>query len=289
MAAESQARRLRRANLSLLVAIAIAVCWCADRQASAFRGTSFVPASRRPQGAGRASQAGRRVVNVDDLEKLDKSRGTVQGLNFDNNPLVNKDQLFKINADGTILREDYPGGRDFVSIFWAIVVPCVCLGFLVVSISVFLDYDIIDATPVTASLFWFLRKNPAMQPWPQGAAMGFYGFLGSFVLGPFQLFMVLTNKGEGCAEFNKKNGLVTIIRDGEVKEQYEMDDIEKVKFEFSAGLLLFGNREISCIMSNGEEINFQDVSADPTKATLEAKALQLCRFLNVDMEVNETY
>lgn len=195
--------------------------------------------------------------------------------------------MLQVYQDGTVLREEYPGGRTALGIFWAIVQPLASAGFLVVGLSIFFGEDIVDWTPVTSALFPFLRATNDMFWFPQGMFMTFYGFFGFFVFGPLQLWIQTQNPGKGLTEFNRNTQRITKIVDNEVLDEIKFSDVQKVKFRWSSGQFL-GQREIILEKKDGSEFFWQDVEAEQTtRAVMERRAAILSEFLDVDLEIED--
>jgi len=184
-----------------------------------------------------------------------------------------------------VMKDYYPGARDFWSIFWGIIIPPVSAGFLVVGLSAFVGYDLVDLTPFTAKWLGFLRLNPYINWIPQGAFMTFYGAGGLFFVGPSFLYFAITNAGSGVARFDKRTEVMQIIRDGELLQEERFDDMDKVVLCWSE--LLLGEREIYIVKNDGTEIRFMETYNDPPKRVLERKAAELADFIGKDLDVNE--
>jgi len=198
------------------------------------------------------------------------------------------EKMFKVNEDNTIMREVYPGARDFTAIFWSVVQPGASLGFLIVGISAFFGEPIVNWNPVTKQLLPFLASLDGINWIPQGIFMSFYGFFGFFLFGPLQWYLVFTNKGNGIAEFNKNTKRFTIIRDGELLQDMEFDDISYIKLEWT-NLAVLGNREIYLVKKNGDEVHFMDSWVEELpKRILERRASMLAEFLDKDLEVDDS-
>jgi len=203
-----------------------------------------------------------------------------------NDILYPADKMWKTNKQGTVLREIYPGARDFTSVFWSIAQPASCLGFLIVGISAYFGEPIVNWNPVTKQLLPFLARLDGINWIPQGIFMTFYGFFGLFLFGPLQWWLVGTNKGEGLAEFNKQTKRFTIVRDGELLRDMSFDDIENVKMEWT-NLSAFGAREIYLITKDGEEVHFMDTVEEVPKRILEKRASELAEFIGKDLDVED--
>lgn len=241
--------------------------------------TAFLPARNPRAGPAVALRASKQVK--EDFEAVKRMEDQA----FDE-MLYPPEQMWKTSPDGKIIREQYQGARDFTSIFWSIVQPAASLGFLIVGVSTYVGYDIVDLNPVTSQLLGFLRPNEMIQWIPQGIFMSFYGFFGFFLAGPLQWFLVFTNKGTGVAEFNKYTRKFTIVRDGEMIKDMDFEDIKQVVLEYTT-MSPFGSREVFLIDNNGQEIRFMDTVDDLPKRVLERRASTLANFLNVDLDVVE--
>jgi hypothetical protein len=74
------------------------------------------------------------------------------------------------------------------------------LGFLIVGISSFLNYNLLFFINASSVIFF-----------PQGLVMSFYGFFG-LIFALNQIFIMYSNLGEGYNFFNKLNGEMFIYR-----------------------------------------------------------------------------
>ncbi|CAE7615080.1 ycf4, partial [Symbiodinium necroappetens] len=153
------------------------------------------------------------------------------------------DQLMEETEDGMILREKYPGGRSATSVFWAIVQPAVSLGFLVVGVSSFFGEPIVDWNPITSEYLGFLRPSEGINFLPQGAFMSFYGIFGFFIFGPIQWYINIFNVGQGVCEFNKKDGYMYMVRNGDMIREVPLSDFQAVKFEWT-NMAITGSRDL---------------------------------------------
>jgi len=196
------------------------------------------------------------------------------------------EQMWRKSPDNMIIREKYEGARDFTSIFWAIVQPAASLGFLVVGISTYVGEPIVDWNPLTKQFLGFLRPNEMIQWIPQGIFMSFYGFFGFFLAGPLQWWLVISNTGNGVAEFNKFTRKMTIVRDGEMVKDIDFEEIKTVVLEYTT-MSPFGGREVYLIDTNGQEIHFMSTVDDLPKRVLERRASELANFLDVELDVVE--
>lgn len=94
------------------------------------------------------------------------------------------------------------------------------LSFFCVGISSYLKYDIIPFLKADQIIFF-----------PQGLTMCFYGFCG-IIVGINQMRILILRIGEGYNEFNKQQGIMTIVRKGsnsDLKITYPLNDILRIK------------------------------------------------------------
>lgn len=196
------------------------------------------------------------------------------------------DKMWQVSDDGERLRENYPGARDFIGLFWAVVQPAVSLGFFIVGISTYVG-NIVEWTPFTAKYFYFLTPIEGMYWWPQGVAMSIYGFGGFFLFGPLQWFLQATDQGAGFCEFDKQSKRMVIVRNDVLLKDMSFDDIGTVKLEWTD--MAIGDREVSVTDTEGNKIsimNADDIKALP-KRILEKRAAILSDFLGKELEVEE--
>eukprot|EP00420_Gonyaulax_spinifera_P025144 CAMPEP_0197897436 /NCGR_PEP_ID=MMETSP1439-20131203/42182_1 /TAXON_ID=66791 /ORGANISM="Gonyaulax spinifera, Strain CCMP409" /LENGTH=309 /DNA_ID=CAMNT_0043518067 /DNA_START=59 /DNA_END=986 /DNA_ORIENTATION=+ len=263
-------RASRRRVLPLLSLAASA--WCALRSARSFVAGPPVGAVGL-RGAARVTRGAQPQYGPLDDELI-------------NEILYPKEQMWQMKSDGNVLQELYPGAREPTSIFWALIQPAAAFGFLVIGTSAYFGEPIVDWNPVTKALFPFLRNLNNIQWVPQGQFMSFYGFFGLFIFGPIQWYLVSSNKGRGCAEFDKRTRRFTIVRDGELLTDMSFDDIQLVRFEWT-NLSAFGAREVYLITNDNEEVHFMDTLDELPKRVLEKRAAQLAEFLGKDLDIDE--
>eukprot|EP00930_Biecheleria_cincta_P029731 TRINITY_DN20650_c0_g1_i1.p1 TRINITY_DN20650_c0_g1~~TRINITY_DN20650_c0_g1_i1.p1 ORF type:complete len:285 (+),score=49.75 TRINITY_DN20650_c0_g1_i1:64-918(+) len=201
--------------------------------------------------------------------------------------LVPPELLYEERDDGMILRERYPGARNFMSGLFAIVVPFASLGFLIVGVSSFFGEPIVDWNPVTSQYLWFLRPMDSINWVPQGIFMTFYGFFGFFLLGPPMWYSQWTNLDQGVCEFNKYDRMMYIVKNGELIRELSFDDIDVVKLDWATALF-GGDREVKIMTKQNVEVRFQGPLGDPLdKRVLERRAARLSNFLDKDLVVDD--
>jgi len=195
--------------------------------------------------------------------------------------------LYEERDDGMILRERYPGARNFFNGLFAMVQPLASLGFLIVGISAFFGEPIVDWTPFTSQWLWFLRPMEGINWVPQGIIMVFYGFFGFLLGGPVQFYRQWTNYGQGVAEFNKYDRMLYVVENGELIREVPFDNIDHVKLDWSTALF-GGDREVKIITKQNAEVRFQGPLGDPLdKRVLERRAARLSQFLDTDLIVED--
>jgi Ycf4. len=109
------------------------------------------------------------------------------------NVLFNKDE----NMD--ILYEKVIGSRNLSNFFWTIIILFGSLGFLIVGISSYLKYNLIEFLNSDLILFF-----------PQGLVMCIYGLLG-ILISCYQWFTIFFKIGEGYLRYTKNLHIINQI------------------------------------------------------------------------------
>jgi len=188
------------------------------------------------------------------------------------------------DEDGTVLKWMFRGARDFWSCFWAMIIPPVSAGFLIVGASSGLGWQIVDLTPWTSENLAFLKSNVFIQWIPQGVFMTFYGFGGLFLLTPLLWFLVSTDSGNGVLRFDKKTELMQIVKNGELMEEVAFEDIKSVRMEWND--LWLSTRELLIVKNDGEEVRWWNEGEKP-KEVVERRASDLAEFLDKELTLDE--
>mmetsp|Transcript_62039 Transcript_62039/g.115993 ORF Transcript_62039/g.115993 Transcript_62039/m.115993 type:complete len:271 (-) Transcript_62039:166-978(-) len=240
-----------------------------------------------PRPPAQAPRVGLKAESSDDERKSGLSVSiSKEERNFLQEWMAPAEQLMEETDDGLILREKYPGGRSPTSVFWAVVQPAVSLGFLVVGLSAYFGEPIVDWSPITSSLLGFLRPSEGISFLPQGAFMTFYGFFGFFLMGPLQWYINVFNIGQGVCEFNKKDGMMYMVRNGDMIREIPLKDFQAVKLEWT-NMAITGSRDVFLITQEGQEIHFMDDPEEYSKFVLEKRASKLSEFLGVELLVDD--
>lgn len=143
-----------------------------------------------------------------------------------------------------------------------------------------------DRTEITHQLLGFLRPLDTVSFRPQGLFMLFYGFFGFALFGPIQWYWVIANPGYGLAQFNREKKIFTMIRDGEVQQDFPFDDIDKIKLRWST-LIIAPPSEIFLVMKDGREVHFMNLGQDLEKWLLERRAFQISELTGKKLDVSD--
>jgi hypothetical protein len=176
----------------------------------------------------------------------------------------------------TILRYQIPGARRLSNFIWGIILSLGGSGFLATGLSCYFGFQFIPFIDTSAIQFF-----------PQGLVMCFYGVLG-VLLSIYIWLIILWDLGEGFNEFNFETKLIRIFRWGfpgknrRIDLQYPMQDVQSIRVDIQDGLnprrviylRLRGNREIPLTRA-GQPISIQE---------LENQAAELAKFLQVSLE-----
>ncbi|CAE7221178.1 pol [Symbiodinium sp. CCMP2456] len=73
--------------------------------------------------------------------------------------------------------------------------------------------------------------------------MSFYGIFGFFIFGPIQWYINVFNVGQGVCEFNKKDGYMYMVRNGDMIREVPLSDFQAVKFEWT-NMAITGSRDL---------------------------------------------
>ena len=174
------------------------------------------------------------------------------------------------------IRYEVPGARRLSNYIWGSLLFLGGLGFLITGISSYLNVQ----------LFSFLDAS-AIQFFPQGLVMCFYGILGC-ILGMYIWLIILWNLGEGFNEFNLESSQIRIFRWGfpgknrKIDLQYPLQDVQSIRVEIQEGLnpkrviylKLKGNREIPLTRA-GQPVSIQEI---------ETQAAEIAKLLQVSLE-----
>lgn len=179
-------------------------------------------------------------------------------------------------SNDQILRQQVLGSRRLSNYWWTSVVTIGATGFLLASISSYLQVNLLIVSDPTQLIFV-----------PQGLVMGLYGVAGLLVASYLWL-TILWDLGGGYNEFNRETGQMKIFRWGfpgknrQIVIDGKIQDIQSVRVELKEGLnpkrSLYlrtkGRRDIP-LTRVGQPLSLQD---------LEIQGAELARFLGVPLE-----
>jgi hypothetical protein len=176
----------------------------------------------------------------------------------------------------TIFRQPVLGARRWSNYWWASVVTIGASGFLLASLSSYLQVNLLPFSDVAPLPFV-----------PQGLVMGLYGAVGILLV----IYLWLTiawDVGGGYNEFNKETGRVTIFRWGfpgknrRVELSCDLTDVQAVKVVLKEGIN--PKRVLYLRVKGMRDIPLTRVGQPIALSTLENQAAELVRFLAVPLE-----
>jgi hypothetical protein len=176
----------------------------------------------------------------------------------------------------TMIRYQVPGARRWSNYIWGLILSLGGAGFLITGLSSYFGIQLLPFVTISAIQFF-----------PQGLVMCFYGILG-ILLGIYIWLIILWDLGEGFNEFNLQTGQIRIFRWGfpgknrRIDLQYPIQDVQSIRVDIQEGLnpkrvlylRLRGNRDIPLTRA-GQPISIQE---------LENQAAELAKFLQVSLE-----
>ena len=174
-----------------------------------------------------------------------------------------------------------PGYRRFSNIIWFSVLIFAGLGFFIRGVSSYFN----------SSFFQFFTPFEVNYI-PQGLIMTFYGTL-SIILGCFILFGIFLNVGGGSNEFNKKNNVIRIIRNGwpgknkNILLTYPLGEIDKIEVFIREGLN--PQRIIYVLTKDGRKLPLTPIGQPMTLSEIEDRAFRITRFLGLPLIFNIKY
>lgn len=159
------------------------------------------------------------------------------------------------------------GSRRLSNYVWTGILFLGGLGFILAGLSSFLKVNLLFfANPIDLIFI------------PQGIVMLFYGCV-ALSLSIYIFLTILWDIGGGYNEYNKKDGLVRIIRKGfpgknrEILLTYPIDDIKAIKVDVQDGLN--PKRSLYLKTKDNREIPLSSVSEPRSLTDLEDEALSL--------------
>ena len=168
------------------------------------------------------------------------------------------------------------GSKRFSNYFWSFFLFVGGLGFLLAGSSSYFKINLLPFTNSTELAFI-----------PQGLVMIFYGMLG-LGLSIYIIITILLNIGGGYNEYNKNENLVKIVRKGfpgknrEIFLTYPLSYVRAIGIKITEGLN--PTRNIYLCLKDGRNIPLTTVQEPTPISTLEEKAADLAKFLELGFE-----
>ncbi|WP_017325616.1 photosystem I assembly protein Ycf4 [Synechococcus sp. PCC 7336] len=174
------------------------------------------------------------------------------------------------------LRYEVTGARRTNTLLVAIACTIGGVGFTLAGLSSYTNSNLLPLSNATQIAFL-----------PQGAAMLFYGVVGS-AIALYQWLSLSWNLGGGYNEFDRKTGKATIQRNGfpgknrNIEFQYALDAIQSVRVAIKEGIN--PKRAVYIKVRGKGEIPLTRVGQPMALSAVEDMASELARFLSVPLE-----
>jgi hypothetical protein len=171
--------------------------------------------------------------------------------------------------------ESVIGSRKISNIVWALLLLIGATGFLLTSISSYLNQEIIPLFPDTIVFA------------PQGLIMCFYGIAGLF-LSAYLWCIIFWNVGSGYNELDREKGIISIFRWGfpgknrRIRIRCLLADIQAVHLVINEGLKT--HSIISFRLKDQQYIPLIQIQESSTLQEIEERAAKLAHFLSVPIE-----
>nr|QUE28764.1 Ycf4 [Porphyropsis coccinea] len=168
------------------------------------------------------------------------------------------------------------GSRRISNYWWASIILIGGLGFLLSGLSSYLNHNLLPFIQTVNLIFI-----------PQGILMIFYGTLG-ITVSIFLWLTILWDVGSGYNEFNKKEGIITILRlsfpgpNRKILLTYQLNNIQSIKVNIKEGIN--PKREIYLCTKDQREIPLTQVDQPLRLSEIETEAIELASFLGVVLE-----
>jgi hypothetical protein len=176
----------------------------------------------------------------------------------------------------SVLLQPVLGSRRFSNFFWAVIVSIGGVGFLLAGLSSYLKQNLLPIGDVTALNFF-----------PQGVAMSFYGVVGTSIA--IYLWMsIALDIGGGYNKFDRDAQEVTIFRWGfpgknrRVEFKSPIKSVKAVRVDIKEGIN--PRRTLYIRIDSRREIPLTRVGEPVALAELETQGADLARFLGVPLE-----
>lgn len=181
-----------------------------------------------------------------------------------------------ISKNERVLQQKIVGSRRLSNYIIATVVTLGGIGFLLSSISSYLQVNLLPFADPTQLIFI-----------PQGLVMGLYG-IAAVLLSLYLWLTILWNVGGGYNEFNRENGTVKIFRWGfpgknrRIELTYPIEDILSIRVDIKEGLN--PRRALFLKVKGKNDIPLSQVGQPISLSELENQGASLARFLGVPLE-----
>ena len=175
-----------------------------------------------------------------------------------------------------IRRDSISGSKRFSNYFWTFVLFAGGSGFLLAGFSSFFKKNLL-----------FFGNPTELSFLPQGILMSFYGIL-AISLSIYIGLTILWDIGGGYNEFNKKDQLVRIVRNGfpgknkQILLVYSWKNIKSIRLSVQDGIN--PKRVVYLCTKDQRQIPLTPVEQPRSLADLETQASELARFLDVSLE-----
>lgn len=181
-----------------------------------------------------------------------------------------------MTQDSRIFRQEVLGSRRLSNYWWATIVSTGSIGFLLAGVSSYFKVNLL------------LVSDPSeLQFIPQGAALSFYGVVGS-LLAMYLWLVILWDVGGGYNEFNKDTGHVNIFRWGfpgknrRIEVDCQIGEVQAIRVEIKEGLN--PKRALYLRVKQRRDIPLTRAGQPIALSKLENQGAELARFLGVPLE-----
>ncbi|NDB81896.1 MAG: photosystem I assembly protein Ycf4 [Alphaproteobacteria bacterium] len=181
----------------------------------------------------------------------------------------------KIN-EKSFIRDYIQGSARLNNIFWAFCVSGGGLGFFLMGLSTFLNFNLLFVSDL---------KNISFLP--QGIVLIFYGTVG-LILGVFLWLTIFWDVGYGYNEYNKKTQQVILYRKGfpgknrEFFLKFNFSDLKSIKILIRDGLN--PKRQLLLCLNDNRQIPLTGIDKTVALNKIETSALVLAKYLNLYLE-----
>jgi hypothetical protein len=181
-----------------------------------------------------------------------------------------------VNKDDRLLRQEILGSRRLSNYWWAIVILLGSTGFLLSSVSSYLQVNLLPFANPTELIFV-----------PQGLVMGLYGSAG-LLLSLYLWLVILWNVGGGYNEFSRETGMARVFRWGfpgenrQVEITCPLEDVQAIRVGIKEGIN--PQRALYLKIKGKGEVPLTRVGQPLALSVLENQGAELARFMGVPLE-----